>query len=147
MFRKSFVLVLTAICLGVACSCEKNNEVYFPNVGFEEYVYLTNPGNQALQNVSGYIYHPGGYKGLIVFRRSYDPVEPENDFIAFDRACPEHYDEDCGTLEVDEDAVFAVCDCNNEKYLLYDGAPSEGASLPLRQYRVILNNNVLVISN
>lgn len=147
MIKKSVVLILTAICCGVACSCKKNQQPYFPNVGFEEYIYLNNPSSQDLQTVSGYIYHTGGYKGLIVFRRSFDPVQPENDFIAFDRACPEHFNEDCGSLEVDDDAIFAVCGCNQEKYLLYDGAPSDGASLPLRQYRVVLNGNVLVVSN
>lgn len=138
-------IVLTGIFLGVASACQKDDRPYFPTVSFEEYVYLNNPSSFPLSAPGGFVYADGGYRGLIVFRRT--GGHTAHDYAAFDRGCPEHYEDDCGYLDVTQGELYAICRCDGEKYLLMDGAPAEGASLPLRNYSLSLNGNVIRIKN
>lgn len=142
---RTFTIIWTLIVLGVASGCKKNDPTYFPSVAFEQLVYLNNPSSFDLSVPGGWIYADGGYKGLIIYRKTL--TGGQDDFIALDRGCPTHYSESCGTLETADDDLFAECSCSNEKYLLFDGAPSDGANLPMRQYRVTRNGDVLFISN
>ncbi len=142
---RTFTVVLTLIVLGVASSCKKNETSYFPSVAFEQRVYLNNPSSFDLNVPGGWIYVDGGYKGLIIYRRYLNGGQ--DDFVALDRGCPSHYSESCATLKTTSDDLFAQCDCNNEKYLLFDGAPSDGATIGMRQYKVVRNGDVLYISN
>lgn len=137
--------ILTALLLGVASGCKKNSRVYFPNVRFEEYIYLNNPSSFPITSPGGHIFHSGGYRGLIIYRRTLNGTS--DDFAIFDRACPEHFDEDCSVMDVSEDGLYAICPCNNERYFLLDGSPAKGASLPMHPYPGILNGDVLYISN
>ena len=139
------LFVLTLIFLMVASACKKNQISDFPNVNVDQYVYLNNPSTFDLNAPGGWIYETGGFKGIVVVRRFVN--NDQDDFAAFDRACPEHYDQDCSRLEVSGDDLFMKCSCNGEKYLLFDGSPSDGASLGMKQYRTTFNNNVLHISN
>lgn len=145
MYMRTFTILLTLIIGGVASSCKKNDSVYFPSVAFEQRIYLNNPSSFELNVPGGWIYADGGYKGLIIYRRYLNGGQ--DDFVALDRGCPTHYSESCGTLETTDDDLFAQCSCSEEKYLLFDGAPSDGANLGMRQYRVIRNGDVLYISN
>ena len=144
MLKRSFI-IWTLILLGVASGCKKNKRPYFPNIGFEQYIYLNNPSNTALQHPGGWVYHNGGYRGLIVYRRYIQHTS--RDFAVYDRGCPTHYDEDCGELEVTEDDLYVRCPCGGEKYLLLDGSPSNEAHYPLVPYRAQLNGNVLYVAN
>lgn len=140
-----FTLLLTLIFLWVAPSCKKKQVDDFPLVAFEERVYLNNPSSQDLLVPGGWIYHPGGFGGLVVYRKYINGGN--DDFIAHDRSCPTHYNESCRTLNVDGDDLFLECSCNQEKYLLFDGAPGDGATRGTKQYRVVRNGDVLYISN
>lgn len=140
-----FILLWTGIILGVASGCEKNQNNYFPDVAFEQRVYLSNPSSQDLQAPGGWIYFQGGYKGLIIYRRYINGSS--DDFIALDRGCPTHFAEDCGVIEVNTDNTTASCPCDNAQYTLFDGSPGTGASLALRSYPVVRNGDVLYISN
>lgn len=137
--------ILTLLFAGVASGCKKNKTVYFPNVRFEEYVYLNNPSSFDINSPGGHIFHTGGYRGLIIYRNSLNGTA--SDFSVFDRACPEHFDEDCSVMDVSEDGLYAVCPCHGEQYFLLDGSPTKGAELPLHPYPVILTGDVLYISN
>jgi hypothetical protein len=141
---KNFYTLLTVFLLGVASGCENNSGRNFPNVSFEEYVYLNNPTSLPLLNIGGAITHPGGYNGLLVYRRY---LGNANDFAAYDRGCPTHYREDCGQLTISDDQSFAECSCGGEKYLLFDGSPSELAETSLVEYPATQNAGVLVIRN
>ncbi len=145
MLRTSLYTILTLLLLSVASGCKKNERPFFPEVAFEQYIYLNNPSSFPLSAPTGFIYSEGGYRGLIVYRRTGETTV--NGYIAFDRGCPSHYDEDCGHLDVSADGIYAVCRCNGEQYLLNDGSPAADASLPLRQYQLSLNGNILVIRN
>lgn len=142
---KLFLLVLTCSLLLVASGCKKSRPNNFPSVAFETYVYLNNPSNNPLMQPGGWVFHDGGYRGLIIYRRQLSGA-PE-DFGAYDRGCPEHFSETCGYLEVSDDDLFAVCPCNGEKYLLLDGSPSENANIGLMAYPVSINGGVLYIRN
>jgi len=140
-----FLTLLTLLLFMVASGCRKSNNNAFPNVRVEEYVYLSNPSNFDLTAPGGWIYHTGGYRGLIVYRRYVNGNQ--TDFGAYDRACPEHYADGCSKLDVDEDGTYAVCGCNGEKYLLLDGSPTGGGQYPLMEYPTNFDGQVLYISN
>lgn len=137
--------ILTLIFVMVASSCKKNRNSDFPVVNVDEYVYLNNPSNFALTSPGGWIYHQGGYRGLIVYRSFIN--NDQNDFVVFDRACPEHFQEDCSTLQVTSDNTFLQCSCNGEKYLILDGSPADGATLGMQQYGTNFSGNVLRVFN
>ena len=59
-----------------------------------------------MQFVGGWILHPGGLKGIVVYRRKYD--QQFDDFISYERACPKHYPDECGQLNVVED-IYLEC--------------------------------------
>lgn len=138
-------ILLTCSFLVVASGCENSRNRDFPNVAFQEYVYLNNPASLPLQSVGGTIFHGGGYSGLIVHRRYANNTS--DDFAAYDRGCPEHYAQNCGRLEISDDGVFAECPCEGEKYLIFDGAPGEGAQLSLVPYRSTFDGSVIFIRN
>lgn len=143
--KLNHLYILTLLFIVVASGCKKNNRVYFPSVSFEEYVYLNNPTSQPLMHPGGYIYHTGGYRGLIVYRNNINGSS--SDFSVWDRACPEHFEQSCSVLEVSDDGLYAKCPCNGEQYFILDGSPTKGATLPLYQYPAVLNGDVLYISN
>src|SRR5690606_5788302 len=140
-----FLLILTSTFLLVASACKKNSRNNFPNVPFQEYVYLNNPSSYDLTVPGGWIYTNGGYRGLIVIRRHLNNTK--DDFAVFDRACPEHFSQDCSVLEVQDDDTFIKCSCSGETYLIFDGSPAKDANYGLYQYPHTLNNGVLYISN
>jgi hypothetical protein len=141
--RKLFYLTL--IFLGVASACKKERQRDFPFVNIDEYVYLSNPSSFEIQTVGGAIYQQGGYQGLIIYRRFGNGNV--DDFAAYDRACPTHYREDCGVLDIDDDRTFAVCRCGGEKYLLFDGSPAEDASTSMVEYRAVFNGSFIRVTN
>lgn len=145
LFFRALLIVLTGIIFLVASGCRKSQPDNFPNVGFETYVYLNNPSNQILQQPGGWVYHDGGYRGLIIYRRQLTGAA--DDFGVYDRGCPEHFSENCGILEVTDDDLFAECPCEGERYLLLDGSPAENARLGLKMYPGSLNSGVLYIRN
>lgn len=91
------------------------------------------------------MYTAGGYRGLIIFRRYLN--NDTYDFGAFDRACPEHYAEDCSQLEISEDRVYAECPCHGEKYLLFDGSPNENAVISMVEYQCTFDGAVIRVRN
>jgi hypothetical protein len=136
---------LTLLATLVASGCKKTQVNDFPNVPVQEYVYLNNPSNQALLNPGGWVYAPGGVAGLVVYRRYFN--NDVNDFVAYDRACPSHFDESCSQLDISSDDVRAVCSCSQDSYILFDGSPAENASRALFTYRVSFDGQVLIIVN
>lgn len=135
----------TLILLGVAWGCEKNQRRNFPNVQFDQYIYLNNPSNFPLRTVGGAMSHDGGYRGLIIFRRFIN--NGNDDFVAFDRGCPIHYQKDCGQLEITEGQDHARCPCEDEEYLLFDGSPASDATIGLIPYPVTFDGSVIYVTN
>lgn len=144
LFRSISIILTTGLLL-VASGCRKSQPDNFPNVAFETYVYLNNPSNNDLQVPGGWVFHDGGYKGLIIYRRQLSGAA--DDFGVYDRACPEHFSEGCGLMTISDDDLYAECSCQGEKYLLLDGSPVKNASRGLKMYTGTLNSGVLYIRN
>ncbi len=140
-----FLFLWTSVFLIVASSCKKSQQSDFPNVNVEEYIYLNNPASYDLTSPGGWLYNPGGLKGLVIIRRFVNGTQ--DDFAVFDRACPEHFDDNCSQLVVSDDDTFLECSCSKEKYLLFDGSPGTGASLGMKQYGTNFDGSVLRIFN
>ncbi len=140
MLRKLFFLT-PLFFLG----CQNDIPQQIPNVFVDEFIYLNNPSSQPINFIGGWIYHPGGYKGLVVYRR-YNNGDG-NDWVAYERACPDHYARDCGTLNVDDD-IYLKCPCDDTEYLLFDGTVTSGSSqYPILNYHVDFLGDRLHITN
>ena len=143
--RQSYILTLIFLVVASSSCKKQTNESLIPNIAVNEYVYLKNPSSFNLQAQGGWIYNNGGYAGLVVYRRYF--AQQYNDFIAYDRACPLHFDQACGTLKVVDD-IYLDCPCTGHQYLLFDSQPLDGNSPQLRFYNTQFDGtNVIYISN
>lgn len=141
---KKILIFLIFITSALACS-DSSVQTNVPNVAVDEYIYLNNASSYNLRFVGGWIYHSGGNKGLIIYRRYFNG--DGNDFGAYDRTCPNHPYESCGKLTVSGD--YAKCGCDDQQFLLFDGTPLNGSTTyPLRAYDVTFDGiNVIHVSN
>jgi nitrite reductase/ring-hydroxylating ferredoxin subunit len=104
------------------------------NPNSTEYIHL-NP-------VNGWETITGGYRGIIVFRKS------ENEFTAFDRACPYDWSLATSRLTVDAAGTTATCPNCKSKFILLDGTPFQGPShYSLKQYQTSYDGYLLYIFN
>ena len=108
MRRQSYILT-TMLLVVASFGCKKQTqESLIPNVTVNEIVYLSNPSSFNLQVQGGWVYNQGGYKGLVVYRKYF--AQQYNDFTGYERACPLHYADNCGTMEVVDD-IYLECPC------------------------------------
>ena len=145
MRRQSYIL--TILFLVVASGgCKKQSNINdIPNVAINEFVYLNLPSSSNLLVPGGWIYNNGGYAGLIVYRRYFN--QQYDDFASYDRACPLHYQQACGTLKVVDD-IYLECPCTGHQYLLFDGLPLSDNSPQLRFYNTQFDGlNIIHIVN
>ena len=141
---RRIVLYLFAISTLFA-SCGDSNPHPVPYVPVNEVVYLSTPSGYALQFVGGTVVLPdAGVRGIVVYRRTLQ--ENVDDFAALDLCCPNHLQAGCG-LEL-EDNLYAVCPCDGQRFLLFDGQPLDGnTTYPLLPYRISYDGNALRIRN
>jgi nitrite reductase/ring-hydroxylating ferredoxin subunit len=134
-------------CILSFTSCKEDNDIinnnpYLPNYGFE-YVINTNfPQFNVLNFPSNgvFIDAPGvGIRGIIVFNTG------NNNFVAYDAACPNQPLADCSTMILS--GVTAKCPCDDAIYSLFTGlAPNK--QYPMKPYRVqIIDANTLKVFN
>jgi len=144
VFSSSLILcsVYVIISIGIsACSKEKNpNEI--PVVAVNFYINPNSTEYLELNAVGGWVYLTGGYRGIIVYRKSF------TEFMAYERACPYDWQEDDGRVEVETSGLTALCPACKSKYILLDGSPYEGpTTYPLKQYQTQYDGNLLYIFN
>jgi hypothetical protein len=95
-----------------------------------------------LNTVNGWEYLTGGYKGILVFRKSI------NEFSSFERACPYDWQNADARILVDTSGITAYCPVCKSKFILMDGTPYGGPSrYPLKQYQNSYDGNLLYIYN
>lgn len=136
LWRKCLV---TGIVI-VLFSCTKDDKHPVPFVPVEFVVNIESTQHIELNSIGGWAYYSGGVRGIIIYRVS------ENEFTAFDRACPVHPYSDCRVVV--ENPPLAVDNCCESVFLLLDGSPVSGPSrYPLRQYRTFFNYPYLQVSN
>ncbi|MBR5254873.1 MAG: hypothetical protein IKV46_07555 [Bacteroidales bacterium] len=116
--KKHVSIILSLICTSfLLTSCEEPFDYGYVNFYIEpdsaEYFNL-NYGNR------GWEYFEGGYRGVVIFRKSWD------EFITFERSC---VGKDCnGRLYVDTtNNVLLHCPECHSQYIYYDGSPVEGS--------------------
>lgn len=135
--RKIFIFLLLAVS-----SCSDNlPETQIPLVSVDETINLTNQQYLPLQTVGGYVYIPGGLRGIILYRES------QRHYLAIERNCSYQPTDDCATVEVEDSGFFLVDPCCESTFDLR-GNPTGGPAIePLRLYHTELDGNFLIISN
>jgi len=143
VFVYAVLLLLIALPIG---GCEKNGEVV-PYVPVNFYISLADPDFVTLNGVGNMVMVTGGFRGIIVYRYSFDK------FLAFDRCCTQDIDNEQGRVEADPvyKGIVTCPICKSGFMLQSDGIPLNGstARLGLRQYEVSYDptNMQLMISN
>ncbi|MDP4281910.1 MAG: hypothetical protein Q8867_07130 [Bacteroidota bacterium] len=124
-------------------SCKKEQEDN--NIPTVAVSFSINPNSTEyieLNVVGGWIYLTGGYRGILVYRKSAD------EFMAYDRACPYDWSESKARIVVDTSGLTASCPSCKSKYILLDGSPYKGPSTySLKQYQTSYDGQLLYIYN
>jgi len=143
---QSHILTVIIIIVASLLGCKREDNLNnIPNVFVQEFVYLNNPSSFNLNTPGGWVYNPGGFSGLVVYRRNF--TNAFDDFIAWDRACPLHFNESCGTMNV-VDNLFLECPCDGQQFLMFDGMPIDGKAPQMRFYTTFFDGvNVIRITN
>lgn len=106
------------------------------------YLDINNANYNDLNVIGGYVYLTGGYKGLIVYRSSYDS------FVALERACPYHPTGDCERLVVDTSGLTVSDPVCGSRFLILDGSIVNGpATRPAATYHTLFDGIYLRIYN
>lgn len=132
---------LSLLLFLVVAGCGKDNkcEVHMGETNFTiEPDSARYPG---LNNVGGYMYFTGGYRGVVVVRIAYDQ------FVAFERTCPE---DNVSVVEVSEEwgSQLLVCpECGSRFIVAADGIPADGSATPcsLAQYSTSYSGGSLMV--
>lgn len=120
----------------------KKNEDPIPYVYVNFYINLNSPQYTDLNNIGGYVYVTGGYRGIVIYRNSID------EFKAFDRACPYKPSKECERVVVEETGITLVDTCCGSRFLLMDGSVVNGpATISLKEYRTYFSGSNLQVRN
>jgi hypothetical protein len=127
----------------VLSSCGGSNAYQgIPNVAVDLYIYPSDPLYTSISVVGGWQYVPGGSKGIIVYRNSFE------EFSAYERHTPYDPEKDCSVAYVDSFNLVAVDSCSKTQYTLIDGSVLSGeGTLPLKPYFTSFDGEVLRITN
>ncbi len=134
---KAFIPLLLILLF----ACEREDQHPVPHVMVNFRLNIESTEHIELNTVGGWAYYTGGFRGVIVYRLSFE------EFTAFDRACPHHpFDSDALVRVFDPPlATDTLC---GSTFLLLDGSVVQGpARHPLRQYRTTYNHPFLNISD
>jgi hypothetical protein len=134
-----YTLIVFLVITG--CSKEENrNEIPVVAVSF-----VIDPNSTEyldLNGVGGWVTVTGGYRGIIIYRKSI------SEFMAFERACPYDWEVTDARVDVEASGLTAACPSCNSKYILLDGTPYEGPThYPLKQYQTQFDGTLLYVSN
>lgn len=139
LMSKQFILVL--LFFG-AVACEPAiEESGVPNVAVNEEVNLNDIDNIDLKQVGGYKYILGGVRGIIVRHESL------NVYKAYDRNCTFQPSDPLAIVNI-ESSGFFMEDTSCGSTFDLNGFPTGGpAEFPLKEYRVSVAGDILIISN
>ena len=136
LFRIAFFVLLL---LTYSCDRENEHPVPFRYVDFS--INVESTMHIELNTINGFAYYSGGYRGIIVYRASQD------EFMAFDRACPHHPFEEHALVRV-FDSPIAIDTLCGSRFLLLDGSVIDGPSRhPLKRYNTYFNYPYLQVTN
>ena len=136
--RRFSRLIILFSCFLLCLSCKNEEEAPVGYVNFT--IDPNSPMYSNLNTVGGYEYLVGGYRGVVVFRYSWD------EFFAYERACPK--DNEAAVVVDTASSVILICPKCGSKFIYTDGTPVEGpAKSPLRSYSTHYDGNVLHVYN
>jgi nitrite reductase/ring-hydroxylating ferredoxin subunit len=138
-----FILLLAISLLGCSGSQTQNENCRFLlDINVYERVDLNLPSNSELQFAGNSVYIPAvGNGGIIV-------ANTGADFYAWDATDPNHIPSSCSVLS--NSGLNATCGCDDKnEYSLVTGQALNDPTLicSLRNYRVEVNGNILIVSN
>ena len=137
---KYIYLLIFGILLLQACD-DQTIDDGIPIVIVNETINLNNYQYQSLNLIGGFAYLNAGVRGIIIYRQSL------SEYVAIERNCTFQPLDKCADVSVDKSTLFLIDSCCNSTFD-FNGFPTGGpASLPLRRYRTILNENLLTITN
>lgn len=135
-----FVPLAVLLCMQFT-EC-KNEQQGVPYAYVNLTVYVNDPLNIELTTIGGWKYFPGGYNGLIVYRKS------QGEFMVYDRACPVHPDASGTQIEVDSSNIILQDDVCGSQFLLSNGNTIGGPSvIPLTHYTNTFDGSTLRVAN
>jgi hypothetical protein len=138
------ILLIPGFLLFLLPGCSKKSETV-NDIPYVAVSFSINPNSTEyinLNTVDGSEYLTGGYKGILVFRKSV------NEFVSFERACPYDWQNTNARILVDTSGITAYCPVCKSKYILLDGTPFKGPSrYPLKQYQSYFDGTNLIITN
>jgi hypothetical protein len=140
---KNYIL-LACCALLMTCSRENNdnNCRFLLNLGVNVTVNMNLPQYSQLQFPNNPVYIPNQGNGGIVVNNV------GSSFRAFDASDPNHTPNSCSTLTIS--GINGICGCADaNEYNFLTGQPMNNGSLRcgLKEYRVDVSGNTLVISN
>lgn len=131
----SFFLLLTTF------GCRNRDHGVIPSVPFERTLNILTPEFFELQVPGGWVYHTGGSRGLIIYRKS------DTEFTVLERHSTFEPQNSCAVV-VAEDGVIVEDPCSDSQWLIMDGSIVNGpAAVPLRVYNWSYQEPYLYISN
>lgn len=135
-----FLIILVAFSLA-ACSND-DSEAILPNVPVDITVNMNLPRYIDLQTPTGWVYNPGGIRGIVIQNQGVGSPP----YKAFDRACPNN---DCTTAMNFDGSLKLNCVCDESTYSIIDGSPqTPNGRYFAKEYKVtVINANTLNITN
>lgn len=151
---KKIVLIIMSLSLIINQSCDDNPNInancFVPDVAVNATINMNLPQYFHLQNIGEHLLLQGGNRGIYVVH-NYD-----DGYYAVERTCVYQSDNTCSTIHMDSlnlqlrcgqyaDTGFVKC-C--ESLYQLDGRLVNGPAVcNLKNYRVSVQNNVLLIAN
>jgi hypothetical protein len=137
--------VLLALILIAGISCRKQESVSnhpVPSVPLSLRVYPNDPLNFKIQAIGGWMYFPGGLKGLVIYRKSTE------EFVVIERSSSHLPNDDKAIAMVTSDNFTLRDTISDSSWRLVDGGVIKGpAEWPLRLYQNNYDGNTLFINN
>ena len=135
-----FFLVLSFIYIAFS-ACNKNEDK-LPYATINYSFYLSDPAFFKLNSIEGSAFIENeGINGVLVYRKSLEEI------VAYDGNCTYKPEDRCG-VQLVENEQSAKDSCCGSVFQLFDGNPISGpASLPLYDYRVLIDNDRVIIIN
>lgn len=136
-----YFAALTLLAAFVFSSCQKDED-RIPYVPVNIYIDINNANYNDLNAIGGYVYLTGGFKGLIVYRASYES------FVAIERACPYHPNGDCERLTVESSGLTISDSVCGSRFIITDGSVVNGpAKKPAATYHTFYDGFYIRIYN
>ena len=143
MVVKKIITSSYIFCLSLACSKDSNSVSPIPDTNVREQVNLNTAEALPLKARDGnFIYISGGYKGIIVYRKSVDS------YLAFERKSPYLQADACGIISVNSSQLFLEDTCHHCTFN-WDGRPTGGPCRDImKSYNVqFINTFTILITN